>query len=102
MNKKEQQKWLDEAKKRGFKSGSYFISATGISDCLILGELEIKYTSNKSDENYEFNGDIVSTGGYGLIYDASTNTWGVLLNQILIGSGITGINARKVTNRNTK
>jgi len=96
MTKKQKQKWLDEAKKRGFISGTYFISANGVSDCLCLGELLVKYTDDKSSEEYPFNGDIVSTSGYGLIYDAETETWGALVNEKLIGSGITGINARRV------
>lgn len=96
MNKKEKQKWLDEAKKRGFVSGTYFISATGISDCLVLGDLIVKHTNDKTDEEHQFNGDIVSFGGYGSIYDASTGCWGVLLNQILVGTSLTGNNARKI------
>lgn len=96
LTKKQINSLLKEADKRGFRSGRYFISASGISDCLILGTLMVKYTKDETDENAVFNGDIVSTGGYGLIYDASTDTWGVPVENALVGTSLTKVNARKV------
>lgn len=68
---------LAQAKKRGFKNKTTFISATGMPEAFVKGKLIVK-ENYEDEEERQFNGDVVSTAGWGVIYCASTNKWGEL------------------------
>jgi len=71
---------LAEAKNRGFKNRTNFTSATGMPNALCKGKLIVK-ENYKDEEEQQFNGDVVSTAGWGLIYDAKNNKWGELWEE---------------------
>lgn len=104
MGKYTDKQVLAEAARRGFKSGTYFFSATGVSDCLVSGTLMVKHTGTKDKEDIEndFDGDVVSTGGYGLIYSASKDVWGVPMGDVMVCTGKNGANARRVSSKALK
>ena len=60
---------------RGFKNKTTFTSATGMPEALVKGKLVVK-ENYEDEEEKQFNGDVVSTAGYGVIYCAKTETWG--------------------------
>lgn len=71
---------LAEAKKRGFKNKTTFISATGMPEGLVKGQIVIK-ENYEDEEEKDFNGDVVSTAGWGLIYDAKNDIWGTIVEH---------------------
>lgn len=68
-------KVLAEAKKRGFTNKTYFISATGMPEAFVKGKLVVKENYEDAEEQ-QFNGDVVSSAGWGVIYCAKTDKWG--------------------------
>jgi len=66
---------LAEASKRGFKNKTTFTSATGMPEAFVKGRLIVK-ENYEDEEEKQFNGDVVSTAGWGVIYCAKTETWG--------------------------
>ena len=60
---------------RGFKNKASFTSATGMPEAFVKGKLKVK-ENYEDDEEKQFNGDVVSTAGWGVIYCAKTETWG--------------------------
>lgn len=95
---------LEEAKARGFKEAVVFVSATGVPDCVVFGKLKVKNFKPENPQNLtkddeaslNMNGDIVSEGGFGVIYDASTNTWGQTLNLMVYTTSKTRTNTKVV------
>jgi hypothetical protein len=59
-----------EATLRGFKSGVRFMSPNGVKG-LVKGSIVVKDNGDS-----DFSGDVVSSAGYGCIYDRVSNTWG--------------------------
>lgn len=66
---------LAEAKSRGFTNKTYFTSATGMPEAFVKGKLVVK-ENYEDEEEAQFNGDVVSSAGWGVIYCAKTNKWG--------------------------
>jgi hypothetical protein len=95
---------LKQAREKGFKEGLIFISATGVADSLVQGELKIKnftpknptFPTKEEIKEMEHNGDIVSTLGYGVIYDSSTETWGQPTDLMAFNTSKTGTNFKKL------
>lgn len=66
----------EKALSRGFKKGVKFISASGSGlEGLVQGNLKMKWVDDPEDEDHQFNGDIVSTNGHGLIYWEEEKRW---------------------------
>lgn len=78
LTAKQKRDLLAEAKKRGFKNKATFISATGMPEAFVKGKLVVK-ENYKDEEEFQFNGDVVSTAGCGVIYDASKKKWGIIV-----------------------
>jgi len=58
---------------RGFKSGARFMSPNGVKG-LVKGSIIIKDNGDNS-----FKGDLVSTAGFGCIYDRVSNRWAEII-----------------------
>jgi hypothetical protein len=68
---------IAEARRRGFKNKVNFTSATGMPNAFCKGKLIVKENYDPDDESeHKFNGDLVSSAGWGLIYDATKDKWG--------------------------
>lgn len=75
VTKKYKDDILSKALVRGFKNRIKFTSATGMQSAYIKGTLLVK--ENYTDpEEFKFNGDVVSTSGWGLVYSRKDNKWG--------------------------
>lgn len=75
VTKKYKDDILFKAYIRGFKNKTMFTSATGMPSAYIKGSLVVK--ENYTDpEEFKFNGDVVSTSGWGLVYSRKDNKWG--------------------------
>lgn len=75
LTAKQKKDRLKEAKARGFVEKAEFTSATGMPNGYVKGSLMVK-ENYEDEEEFQFNGDVVSTAGWGCIYSAKEDTWG--------------------------
>ena len=71
---------LRQAKSKGFVNKTSFTSATGMPEAFVKGKLIVK-ENYEDEQEKQFNGDVVSSAGWGVIYCAKTETWGKICEK---------------------